>query len=225
MVTAAMKLKDASFLEESYDQPKQHIKKQRHYFADKSPSSQSYGFSSSHAWMWELDHKEGWALKNWRFWTVVLKKTLESLLDYKDIKPVNPKGNQSWTFIGRTDAEAEAPILWPPDEKNWLTGKEPDAGKDWRQEEKGTTESEMVKWHHRLYELESEQLQKLSWTGRPCMLQSMGSQRVEHDWATELWSCHKTKQGESRNPETNSKEEKTGETEIKFSELIISKDY
>ena len=99
MVTAAMKLKDASFLEESYDQPKQHIKKQRHYFADKSPSSQSYGFSSSHAWMWELDHKEGWALKNWRFWTVVLKKTLESLLDYKDIKPVNPKGNQSWTFI------------------------------------------------------------------------------------------------------------------------------
>ena len=154
MVTAAMKLKDASFLEESYDQPKQHIKKQKHYFADKSPSSQSYGFSSSHAWIWELDHKEGWALKNWCFWTVVLEKTL---LDYKDIKPVNPKGNQSWTFNGRTDAEAEAPILWPPDEKNWLTGKDPDAGKDWRQEEKWTTESEMVKWHYQLYELEFEQ--------------------------------------------------------------------
>ena len=152
-VTAAMKLKDASFLGESNDQPKQHIKKQKHYFADKSPSSQSYGFSSSHVWMWELDHKEGWALKNWCFWTVVLEKTLESLSDYKDIKPVNPKGNQSWIFIGRTDAEAEAPILWPPDAKNWLTGKDPDAGKDWRQEEKLTTESEMVGWHHRLYEL------------------------------------------------------------------------
>ena len=97
-------------------------------------------FSSSHVWMWELDHKESWGLKNWCFWTVVLEKTLESPLDCKEIQPVNPKGNQSWIFIGRTDAEAEAPILWPPDAKNWLTGKDPDAGKDWKPEEKGTTE-------------------------------------------------------------------------------------
>ena len=97
----------------------------------------SYGFSSSHVWMWELDHKERWALKNWCFWTMVLEKTLESPLDWKEIQPVNPKGNQSWLFIGRTDAEAEAPVLWSPDAKNWLIGKDPDAEKDWRQEEKG----------------------------------------------------------------------------------------
>ena len=132
----------------SYDQLRHHIKKPRHYFADKGPSSQSYGFSSSHVWMWELDHKESWALKKWCFWTVVLEKTLESPLDWKESQPVNPKGNQSLIFIGRTDAEA--PILWPPDVKNWLTGKDPDAGKDWRQEEKGTTKDEMVAWHHRL---------------------------------------------------------------------------
>ena len=132
----------------SYDQPRQHIKKQRHYFADKSPSSQSYGFSSSHVWMWEVDYKESWALKNWCFWTVVLEKTLENPLDCKEIKLIVPKGNQSWIFIGRTDAEAETPILWPPDVKNWLYRKDPDAGKDWRREEKGTTEDEMVGWHH-----------------------------------------------------------------------------
>ena len=114
----------------SYDQPRQHIKKQRHYFANKDPSSQSYSFSSSHIWMWELDYKESWAPKNWCFWTVVLEKTLESPLDCKEIKPINPKGNQSWRFIGRTDAEAEAPILWPPDTKNWLIWKDADAGKD-----------------------------------------------------------------------------------------------
>ena len=118
----------------SYDKPRQCIKKQRHHFSDKCPYSQSYGFSSSHVEMWELDHKEGWAPKNWCFWTVVLEKTLESPLDWKEIKPVNPKGNQCWIFIGRTDAEAEAPIIWPPDGKSWLTGKDPDAGKDWRQE-------------------------------------------------------------------------------------------
>ena len=101
--------------------------------------SQSYGFSSSHVWMWELDHKEGWGPKNWCFWTVVLEKTLESPLDCKEIQPVHPKGNQSWIFIGRTDAEVEIPILWPPDAKNWLIWKDPDAGKDWRWEEKGTT--------------------------------------------------------------------------------------
>ena len=116
----------------SYDQPGQHIKKQGHYFANKGPSSQRYGFSSSHVWMWELDYKEGWAPKNWSFWTVVLEKTLESPLDCKEIQPVNPKRDQSWIFIGRTDAEAETPILWPPGVKNWLIWKDPDSGKDWR---------------------------------------------------------------------------------------------
>ena len=113
----------------SYNQPRQCNKKQKHYFVDKGPSSQGYGFSSSHVWMWELDHKESWAPKNWCFWTVVLGKTLESLLDYKEIKPVNPKGKQSWIFIGRTDAEGEVPVLWPPDVKSRVTGKHPDAGK------------------------------------------------------------------------------------------------
>ena len=133
----------------SYGQSRQHIKRQRHYFANKSPSSQSYGFSSSHVWMWELDCKENWTQKNWCFWTVVLKKT-ESPLDCKETQPVHPKGNQSWIFIGRTDAETEISILWPPDGKNWLIWKDPDAGKDWRWEEKGTTVDEMVGLHHRL---------------------------------------------------------------------------
>ena len=118
---------------------------------------QSYGFSSSHVWMWELDYKESWALKNWCFWNVVLEKTLESPLDCKKIQPVHPNGNQSWIFIGETDAEAETPILWPPDAKNWLTRKDPDPGKDWRREEKGTTEDEIVGWHHRLDGHEFEQ--------------------------------------------------------------------
>ena len=122
------------------------LKKQRHYFANKDPPSQSHDCSNSLVQMWELDYKESWALKNWCFWTVVLEKTLESPLDSKDIQPVHPKENQSWIFIGRADAEA--PILWPPDAKTWLIRKNPDAGKDWRQEEKGTTEDEMVGWHH-----------------------------------------------------------------------------
>ena len=147
MVIAAMKLKDAYSLE-SYNQTRQHIKKQRHYFANKGPSSQGYGFSSGHVWMWELDYKENWELKNWYFWSVVLEKTLESPLDCKEMQPVHPKGDQSWVFIGRTDAEAETPILWPPDAKSWLIWKDPDAGKDCGQEEKGTTEDEMVGWHH-----------------------------------------------------------------------------
>ena len=117
----------------SYDQPRRHIKKQRHYFVNKGPSSQSYGFSSSHVWMWELDHKETWASKNWCFWTVVLEKTLESPLDCKDVQPILPKWYQSWVFIGRTDVEAEAPILQPLDMKSWLIWKYPDAGRDWGQ--------------------------------------------------------------------------------------------
>ena len=144
MVTLAMELKDFSPWKKSYDQPRQHIKKKkRHYFADKRPSSQSYGFSSSHEWMWELDYKESWALKNWCFWIVVLEKALESPLDCKEIQAVHPKGDQSWIFIGRTDAEAETPILWPPDAKSWLIRIGPDVGEDWRQEQKGTTEDEM----------------------------------------------------------------------------------
>ena len=159
-----------------------HIKKQRHYFANKGPSSQGYGFSSSHVWMWELNCKESCTLKNWCFWTV-LEKTLESPLHCKEIPPVYPKGNQSWIFIGRTNVEPETPIVWPLDAKNWLIWKDPDAGKDWRREEKGTTEDEMVGWHHWLTGwvwVSSE-----SWwrTGRPGVLQSMGPQRVGHDWA------------------------------------------
>ena len=136
---------------------KQHIKKQRHYFANKGPSSQGYGFSSGHVWMWELDYKESWVLKNWCFWTVVLEKILESPLDCKEIHPVHPKGDQSWVFTGRTDAEAETLILWPPDVKRWLIWQDPGAGKDQRQEEKGMTEDEMVGWHHQLNGHEFEQ--------------------------------------------------------------------
>jgi len=145
-----MKLKELTPWEESYDQPRQHVKKQRHYFANKGPSSQGYVFSSGHVWTWELDYKESWVQKNWCFWTVVLEKTLESTLDCKEIQPVHPKGDQSWVFIGRNDVEAEAPILWLPDVKTWLIWKDPEAGKDWRQEEKGMTEDEMIGWHVQL---------------------------------------------------------------------------
>ena len=123
--------------QKSCDQPRQHIKKQRHYFADKGPSREGYGFSSSRVWMWELDYKESWAQKNWCLWTVVSEKTLESALDCKEIQLVHPKGNQSWIYIGRTDVEAETPVLWLPDVKSWFIWKDPDAGKDWRWEEKG----------------------------------------------------------------------------------------
>ena len=133
----------------SYDLPRQHIKKQRYYFFIKGPSNLSYGFSSCPLWLLKLDWKESWAPKNWCFWTVLLEKTLESPLDCKMIQPVNPKRNQSWMFIGRTDAEAETPILWPPDVKNWLIGRDIHARKDWSWE-KGMTEDEMVGWHHRL---------------------------------------------------------------------------
>ena len=131
---------------ESYDQPRQNIKKQRHYFANKGPYSQSYSFSGSHVWMWELDHKEFWAPKNWCFRTVVLEKTLENPLDCKGIKAVYSKWNHSWIFIGMLMLKLKL-IFWPPDVKSWLIWKDPDARKDWRQE-KGTTEDEMVGWHH-----------------------------------------------------------------------------
>ena len=132
----------------SNNQPRQHIKKQRHYFVNKGPCSQSYVFSSGHVYIWKLDCEERWVPKNWCFWTVVLEKTLESPLDCKEIQPVHPKRDQSWVFIGGTDVEAETPILWPPDVKSWLIWKDPDVGKDWGQEEKGTTEDEMVERHH-----------------------------------------------------------------------------
>ena len=137
------------------NKPRQRIKKQRHHFDDKDPCSQSYGFSNSHVPMWELNHKEGCTPKNWCFRTVVLEKTLESPLDSKEIKPVNPKENQPWIFIGRTDAEA--PILWSPDAKSWVIGKDPDAAKDWGQEENGVAKDKMVGWHHQLNGHEFEQ--------------------------------------------------------------------
>ena len=147
MVIAAMKLKDAFSLEGKlwptyieYSKVEILLCQQRSI----------YGFSSGHVWMWELDCEESWAPKNWCFWTLVLEKTLESPLDCKGIQPVQSKGDQAWVFIGRTDVEAEIPILWPPDAKSWLIWKDPDAGKDWRQEEKGTTEDKIVGWHHRL---------------------------------------------------------------------------
>ena len=169
-----------------YDQPRQHIKKQRHNFANKGLSSPSYGFSSSHVWMWELDYKQSWVPKNWCFWTVVLEKTLESPLDCKEIQPVHPKGNQSWIFIGGTDAEAETAILWPPEAKKWLIGKDPDAGKDWRWEEKGMTQDEVVRWHHWLHGHEFEQAQGVGDGQGSLAAVHVGSQRVGHDWVTEL---------------------------------------
>ena len=166
-------------------QPRQHIEKQRHDFAYKGPSSQSYGFSSSHVWMWELDHKEGWVL-NWCFCTVALEKTVESPLDCKEIKPVNPKWNQSWIFTGRTNAEAETPIFWPPHVKNWLTGK------DWCWEGLGTGEEGdnrgcdgwVASWTRWTWVWVNSR--SWWWTGRPGVLRFVGSQRVGHDWATEL---------------------------------------
>ena len=178
MVTAAMKLKDASPWKKSYDQRRQHIKKQRHYFTNKRLSSQSYGFSSSHVWMWELEYKESWAQKIWCFWTVVLEKTLESPLDCKEIQAVHPKGNQSWIFFGRTETEAETPILWPPDSKNWLTGKRPWC---WEKLKEGG-EGDNGGWNGWMASATRWTWIWGSgswwWTGKPGVLQSMGSQRM-----------------------------------------------
>ena len=144
MMTSAMKLKDACSMEEKLWLTLTAYSKAETLLCQQRSSNQSYGFYSSHVQMWELGHKESWAPKNWCFWNVVLENTLESLLDCNEIHPVHPKGNQSWIFTGRTNAEAKALILWPPDAKNWLIGKVTDAGKDWRQEEKGTAEDEMI---------------------------------------------------------------------------------
>ena len=163
-----MKLKDTPW-EESYDQPRQHIEKQRHHFANKGPSSQGYGFSSGRIGMWELDCEESWALKNWCFWTVVLEETLESPLDCKEIQLVHSKGDQSWVFIRRTDAKAETPVLWPPHAKNWLIGKDSDAGRDWGQEEMAA-HSSILAW-------------RIPGTGEPGGLPSMESHRVGHNWS------------------------------------------
>ena len=180
-----MKLKDTCSRKKSYDQPIQDIKKQRHYFANKGPSNQGYGFSSSHVWMWELDYKESWVLKNWHFWTVVLEKTLERLLDCKEIQPVHPKGNPCSMFIRRTDGETEASIFCPPDAKGPLIRKDPNNGKDWRQEEKEMTEDAMVGWHHWFDGHEFEQaLGDGKGQGSLACCSPWGC-RVRYDWVTE----------------------------------------
>ena len=175
---------------ESYDQPRQYIKKQRHYLANKGPSSQGYGFSSGHVWMWELDCEESWAWKNWCFWTVVLEKTLESPLDCKEIQPVHSEGDQPWDFFGRNDAKAETPVLWPPHAQSWLIGK-----KLWCWEGLGARgEGDDRGWDGWMESLTLWIWVWVNsgswwWTGRPGVLQFMGSQRVGHDWATDLiWS-------------------------------------
>ena len=144
----------------------------------------SIGFSSNHVWIWELDRKESWVLKDLCFWSVVLETTLESPLECKEIQPVHPKGNQFWIFIGGTDAEAETPILWPPDVKNWLIGKAPDAGKDWRQEEKGITEEEMVGWHHWLNGLGLFKLWEMVKDREACFTEVHGVAK-RYDWGPE----------------------------------------
>ena len=170
----------------SYDQPRQHIKKRRHYFANKGQSSQGYDFSSRHVWMWELDYKESWVPNNWCFWTVALEKTLESPLDCKEIQPVHPKGDKSWVIIGRTDVEAETPILSPPDAKSWLIGKDRDARKDRGLEEKGMTEDDSWMASPTQWTWVWTSSGSWWWTRKPGMLQFMVLQRVGHDWVTEL---------------------------------------
>jgi len=163
--------------------PRQCVKNQGHHFADKGPNSQGHGLSSNHVQLWELDLKEGRALNNWCFWTVMLEKTLESLLDCREIKPVDLKGNQPWILIGRTDTEAEAPILWLPDANSWIIGKDPDAGKDWEQAEKRATEDEMAGWHHWC---NGHELGKTpgdgEWQGRLACCSPWGLQELDLTW-------------------------------------------
>ena len=196
-----MKLKVACFLDKSYNKSRHHIKNQRDHFANKGPYRQNYGFTSNHVQMWQLDYKEGWAQKNWCFKTVVLEKTLESPLVCKEIKPANPKGNQTWIFIGRTYAEDEAPILWPPGAKSWLIRKDLDAGKDWRQEEKGVTEDEMVGWPHRLNGHEFEQAlgDREGWGSLMCC--SPWGHKVSH---TTEWLNKKSSRPSSGSPQPSS---------------------
>ena len=189
MVTAAMKLKDTCSLEKSYEQPRQHIKKQRHYFANKGPSSQSYGFSSGHAWMWELDYKESWALKNWCFWTAVLEKTLESPLYCKEIQPVHPKGDQSWVFIGRTWCWSwnSSPLATWCEELTHLKRR-------WSWERLRAGEGDDRGWDGWMASLTQWTWIGVDsrgwwWTGRPGVMRFMGSQGVGHDWVTELNWC------------------------------------
>ena len=181
MVTAAMNQKMLTPWKESYDQPRQHIKKQRHYFANKGPSSQSYGFSSGHVWMWELDCEESWALKNWCFWTVVLEKTLESPLDCKQIQPVYPKGDQSWVFFGRNDTKAETPLLWPPHWKRFWCWEGLGAGGEGDDRGWDGWMASLTLWTWVWMNSGS-----WWWTGRPGVLRFIGSQRVGQDWETEL---------------------------------------
>ena len=185
MVSAAMKLKDPYSLEEKFWPTLIAYSKAETLLCNKGLSSQGYGFSSDHVWM--LNHSyTRWINPSWCFWTVLLEKTLESPLDSKEIQSVHPKGDQSWVYIVRTDAEAETPILWPPHMKSWLIGKDSDAERDWGQEQKGMTEDEMAGWHRRLDGCESEWTPGAGDGQRPGVLRFMGSQRVRHDWATEL---------------------------------------
>ena len=156
-----------------------------------NPSPTGYLFSSGHVWMWELDYKESWAPKNWCFWTMMLEKTLESPLDCKEIQPVHPKGDQSWVFIGRTDVEAETPVLWPPHVKSWLIWKDPDAGKNWGQEEKGTTEDEMAGWHH--------QLNGHEFVSTPGVSCGQGSQAYCSPWGPKSWDMTERLNGTKTN--------------------------